>query len=167
MMRPCAVVVAITIVGATAAQAIAEDRADRHGAPSPRTTVGRAAASGDLRCPETIDTEQRLASPAAGWTAAQRRGTGRLVGVTFFDGAPADEASLVYDDTATKGDEWIAIWHFAPNTTRGYWITCGYSGTTIELARALPASITVCRVVYDKRILTDPSRDEVKRIACE
>jgi len=96
----------------------------------------------------------------------QHKSGHRLAGVTFYEGLPSAEASLVYDETATKGDDWIASWRFPPNAG-GYWMVCRYEATTMELARALPSAVTVCHVAYDKLIITDPRHDEVRRIECE
>jgi len=120
----------------------------------------------DARCPPTVVVEERVPEPPEGWSVQQHASGHRLAGVTFYDGPPAGEASLVYDETATKGDDWIATWRFATNPG-GYSVVCRYEGTTMELTRALPPAVTVCRVAYDKRIVTDPRHDEVRRIECE
>ena len=120
----------------------------------------------EVHCPPTVSVDERVPEPPEGWTAQQRKTGHRLAGVTFYDGLPAAEASLVYDETATKGDDWIATWRF-PASAGGYWIVCRYEATTMELTRAIPPAVTVCRVAYDKRIVTDPRHDEVRRIECE
>ena len=120
----------------------------------------------DARCPATVAVEERVAEPPEGWSVQQHKSGHRLAGVTFYDGPPASEASLVYDETKTEGDDWIATWRF-PANAGGYWIACRYEATTMELARALPPAVSVCRVAYDKRIVTDPRHDEVRRIECE
>jgi hypothetical protein len=120
----------------------------------------------DAQCPPLIAVEERAAEVPEGWTVHKRKTGHRVLGVTFYDGPPSEDASLVYDETTTNGDDWIATWKFAPSE-RGYWILCRYEATTIELMRALPPTVSVCRVVYDKRIVTDPRHDEVRRIECE
>jgi len=120
----------------------------------------------EARCPATVAVEEQVPEEPEGWTVTQRRTGHRLAGVTFFDGPPSENASLVYDTTSASGDDWIATWRF-PTSARGYWILCRYEATTIELARMLPPAVTVCHVAYDKRIVTDPRHDEVRRIECE
>lgn len=120
----------------------------------------------DVRCPPTVAVQENLPEPPEGWSVQQHKSGHRLAGVTFYEGLPSAEASLVYDETATKGDDWIASWRFPPNAG-GYWMVCRYEATTMELARALPSAVTVCHVAYDKLIITDPRHDEVRRIECE
>ena len=120
----------------------------------------------EARCPATIAVEERMPEPPAGWTATKGKGGHSLAGVTFYDGPPADGASLVYDETATSGDDWIATWRFTPGP-RAFWIECRYEGTAMQLARALPPTVTLCRVAYDKRIVKDPRHDEVRRLECQ
>jgi hypothetical protein len=100
-------------------------------------------------CPRTIAVEQKPAAIPNSWTAADDGLPHRLASVTFFDGPPKEQASLVYDDTASAGKEWTGIWHFGPSP-RGFWIACGYSGTSVMFSRRLPAEVKVCRVTYEK-----------------
>lgn len=120
----------------------------------------------EARCPATIAVEERVGEHPAGWTVTERKTGHRLAGVTFYEGPPADGASLVYDDTQTSGDEWVATWHFTAGP-RPFWIECRYENTTMQLARPLPATVTVCHVTYDKRIVVDPRHDELRRLVCE
>lgn len=120
----------------------------------------------EARCPPTVAVDERVPEPPPGWSVTQKKAGHRLAGVTFYDGPPGDGASLVYDETATRGDEWIATWHFTPGP-RAFWIECRYEGTTMQLARPLPPTVTVCHVTYDKRIVTDPRHDEVRRLECQ
>jgi len=75
----------------------------------------------------------------------------QLAGVTFYDGPPAEKASLVYDDMKKTGRKQVATWRFASGATRPTWLACTYSGTTIELSKSLPAKVTSCEVVYDSQ----------------
>ena len=120
----------------------------------------------EARCPPTITVEERVSERPDGWTVTQRKTGHPMAGVTFYDGPPSEEASLVYDETKASGDEWIATWHFTPGP-RPFWIECRYENTTMQLAHPLPPTVTVCRVAYDKRIVKDPRHDEVRRLVCE
>jgi hypothetical protein len=96
----------------------------------------------EARCPPTITVDERVPEHPQGWTVTHRKTGHRMAGVTFYEGAPADGASLVYDETATSGDEWIATWHFTPGP-KPFWIECRYEGTTMQLARPLPPTVSV------------------------
>ena len=115
-------------------------------------------------CPRTLAVEQKPLEVPAGWSAADDGSPHRLAQVTFFDGLPAELASLVYDDEASAEKEWTGIWHFEPNP-RGYWIACAYSGTSVVLSRRLPAEVKVCRVTYEKESREGPV-GEIERIDC-
>lgn len=119
-----------------------------------------------VTCPATIATRQELKAPVFGWTATQGSASGDLAGITFYDGTPAEGASLVYDKITRGKAEQTATWTFAPRTGRQIWIGCSYSGTSIQLTKSLPASVTTCSVVYDpnQQIAGLPS---IKRIACK
>ena len=102
-------------------------------------------------CPNEITVTQALAAPIPGWTAMQDDAPHSLAGITFYDGPPAEKASLVYDQiTRSKGQQ-IATWHFAPQDKRQVWLACSYAGASIELTRKLPANITTCSVTYDSQ----------------
>jgi hypothetical protein len=124
-----------------------------------------AAAPSLVDCPRTLAVEQKPVAPPAGWSAADDGSPHRLAGITFFDGPPAELASLKYDDAASTEKEWTGIWHFEPNP-RGYWIACAYSGTSIVLSRRLPGEVKVCRVTYEKESGKEPV-GEIKRIDCQ
>ena len=115
-------------------------------------------------CPRTIAVEQKPVAPPADWSATDDGSPHRLTGNTFFDGPPAELASLVYDEEAPTGKEWTGVWHFAANP-RGYWIACTYSGTSIVLSRRLPAEVKVCRVTYEQESREGPVGD-IKKIDC-
>jgi hypothetical protein len=100
-------------------------------------------------CPSTIRVRQELAAPVAGWTPMEDDTPVQLAGITFYDGPPAEKASLVYDQMTKVGRKQIARWRFTPEAGRPIWVSCNYSGTTIELTRGLPSKTTSCEVTYD------------------
>lgn len=118
-----------------------------------------------VQCPEQISAEQKAVAPPAGWTVGASKIPHRLEMVTFFEGPPEEEASLVYDDIKNAGKESVAVWTFAASP-RGYWISCGYSGTSVVLSRRLPAGIKTCRVTYDKTVQSAAGLPDVKKIDC-
>ncbi len=88
-----------------------------------------------------------------------------LAGVTFYDGPPAEKASLIYDRMTRSKAEQTATWLFTPQKDRPVWVACSYTGTAIELSRSLPPTTTTCSVTYDtqQQIAGLPV---IKKIAC-
>ena len=124
----------------------------------------QAVETGGLACPPTVEVEQQAKAPE-GWTLGQGQAPVRLASVTFFDGPPAEKASLVYDEQATSGGQWIATWRLGKNP-RGFWISCAYDGTTATLARRLPETVAACRVTYEKDVHLGSGLPAIQRIDC-
>lgn len=116
-------------------------------------------------CPETAAATQSGAAPSADWSVSYSTAPLQLEMVTFYDGPPKDEASLVYDDFRTMKDSAVATWKFAKGT-RGYWVKCSYRGTTMELSKALPPSVSTCRVTYNREAGLPTGLPAVKQIDC-
>lgn len=89
-----------------------------------------------------------------------------LSGITFFDGPPTDKASLVYDRITHGKTEQVATWTFAAQKDRPIWLVCSYAGTSIQLAKTLPTTITVCTVTYNPQE-TISGQPVIKKIACK
>lgn len=100
-------------------------------------------------CPSTIHVRQELAASVAGWTPMQNDVPVQLAGITFYDGPPAEKASLVYDQMTKAGRKQVATWQFAAEAGHPIWVSCNYSGTTVELTRSLPSKTSACEVTYD------------------
>ena len=128
------------------------------------TALAAAPAPSLVDCPRTLGVEQKAVSLPVGWSAADDGSPHRLAGVTFFDGPPAELASLKYDETAPADMEWTGIWHFGPNP-REFWIACSFSGTSLVLSRRLPAEVKVCRVTYAQERGEGPVGD-IETIDC-
>lgn len=131
----------------------------------PLAAAGPAAASGSL-CPDTVNVKQTGAAPAPEWAVSYGTLPNRLEAVTFYNGPPQDGASLVYDDLVKAKDSSRATWRF-PKDPRGYWIRCSYRGTTLELAKALPGTVSSCRVTYDRESSSAAGLPTIKGIACQ
>ncbi len=110
-----------------------------------------AIADDSTTCPAKIDVHQQLTAPVSGWSSMLDDAPHQLAGLTFYDGPPLEKASLVYDDITKAAGKQIAKWTFAPHATRPTWIACSYSGTSVVLMKALPASVSSCAVTYDAR----------------
>ena len=108
-------------------------------------------AADSVSCPPSITTRQELTAAPAGWKPMLDDAPHDLAGITFYDGPPAEKASLVYDRMDRgKGVE-TATWTFAARKDRPIWLTCSYAGTAVQLARSLPSETTTCTVVYDPK----------------
>lgn len=127
--------------------------------------VPLAAAAGSL-CPDTVSVKQTGAAPAPEWAVSYSSLPNHLESVTFYNGPPQDGASLVYDDRVKAKDSVRATWRF-PKDPRGYWVQCAYRGTTLELAKALPATVSSCRVTYDREASSAAGLPAIKDIACQ
>lgn len=123
-------------------------------------------ASDATLCPPRIDVQQQLETPVSGWTPIFDGTPHQLAGVTLYDGTPQEKASLVYDDIKKTGGKQVASWTFEPNSSRPTWVVCSYSGTNIQLSKALPASTRSCQVTYDpsQQVAGMPS---IEKIVCK
>lgn len=108
-----------------------------------------AAADEQTACPAQIDVHEHLTTTPADWDLMYDNGPHQLAGITFYDGPPKENASLVYDDIAKNAGKQVARWHFTPTGRRSIWIACRYAATAVVLARALPADVSTCTVTYD------------------
>ncbi len=70
--------------------------------------------------------------------------------VTFFEGKPEEQASLVYDELTTNKDGSRALWRLTPNTARGYYAVCTYEKTEKTITRQLSPKLSECVVDYGK-----------------
>jgi len=122
-------------------------------------------AADTINCPASITTRQELTAPASGWSPMLDDTPHNLAGITFYDGPPAEKASLVYDDIKHGKGEDVATWTFARQEDRRTWLVCSYAGTSVELARSLPPQTTTCSVTYDTRTQI-AGLPAIKKIAC-
>jgi hypothetical protein len=123
------------------------------------------ASAADSLCPDTVSVTQSGVAPP-GWSASSSKTPIQLEMVTFYNGPPKDEASLVYDDFKRAKDSSIATWKF-PKDPREYWVKCSYRGTTLELSKALPPAVSTCRVTYDREAGPPSGLPAIKSIACQ
>jgi hypothetical protein len=123
-------------------------------------------AADTVSCPATISARQQLATPVTGWTAMEDDTPHNLSGITFYDGPPAEKASLVYDRITHGKTEQVATWTFAAQKERPIWLACSYAGTSIQLTKTLPATITMCAVTYDPQ-QTIGGMPVIKKLSCK
>jgi hypothetical protein len=124
------------------------------------------ASADDSICPAAVNVKQTGAAPAPEWSVSYSATPTTLEAVTFYSGPPKDEAALVYDDLTRVRDSETATWKFSKDP-RGYWVKCSYRGTTVELAKALPPTVSSCRVTYDRQVASPTGLPAIKRIACQ
>jgi len=70
--------------------------------------------------------------------------------VTFFDGKPEDNASLVYDEIVDTKDGSRATWRLNPDSERGYYLVCSYEKPAKPVSQKLSPKLTSCVVDYGK-----------------
>jgi hypothetical protein len=122
-------------------------------------------AADEAACPETVEVKQTVTASAPGWNVSYATRPHRLEQITFFNGPPSEQASLVYDDWKNAKDAATATWTFPPDA-RGYFVQCAYSGTSVELSRRLPESIKSCRVIYEKDVASARGLPAIRQIVC-
>ena len=121
--------------------------------------------TGPSLCPETVTVEQRVSESPQGWEAGVSGLKPQLAMVTFFDGPPAERASLKYDSELKQRGGWVATWMLAP-TGRGHWIQCAYDNTTAVLSKRLPETVKNCTVTYERNTKAANALPIVKHVAC-
>ena len=121
---------------------------------------------GPSLCPAEINVEQRVADLPQGWEAGLSGLKPQLAMVTFFDGPPAERASLKYDSELKQKGNWVATWTLAP-TGRGHWIQCAYDNTTAVLSRRLPETVNTCAVTYERSTKAVNALPVVKHVTCK
>jgi hypothetical protein len=119
----------------------------------------------DAYCPPSVSVKQAVDAVPDGWFAGQDKSPLQLSALTFFDGPPVEEASLAYDSWTKHNGLAHGVWHFTPNTMRGTWLSCHYSGTNVVLNKKLPPSTSECTVTYDPKV-TIAGNPEIKKIDC-
>ena len=121
---------------------------------------------GESLCPASVVVEQHVSAAPAGWEASLSGVKSQLAMVTFFDGPPAERASLKYDSEEKRKGDWIGTWNLGSGT-RGYWVQCAYDNTTAVLSRRLPDSVKTCKVTYERKTQTAAGLPAVKHVACK
>ena len=116
------------------------------------STVARAAER-EMSCPPSVTVRQVADRVPDGWTSAiDANARTDVASVTFFDGPPSEDASLVYDSESRAGQKRIATWRFAPDNKRAVWMQCSYAATTVVLSKRLPDKVSECTVTYQSDV---------------
>jgi hypothetical protein len=110
------------------------------------------AAEGDI-CPAHLETRQSAKAPYP-YQLVPSNDASPLMGVTFFDGDPKDEASLAPDNGKKAAGTTVSTWKFAADDKLGIFVRCSYLGTALQLQRRLVPTPGTCAVTYDDKVST-------------
>jgi len=83
-------------------------------------------------------------------TAADLCPVTHLSMVTFFDGKPEDQASLVYDEIINTKEGSRATWRLNAGSERSYYLVCTYEKPVKPVTQKLSPKLTGCTVDYGK-----------------
>jgi len=86
--------------------------------------------------------------------------------VTFFDGKPEENASLVYDEIKDTKDGARATWLLNPRSEHGYYLVCTYEKPAKPVTQKLSPKLSSCAVVYGKPA-GESKLPPVRSIACK
>jgi hypothetical protein len=117
-----------------------------------------------VACPKNLSVDQKATAPND-WGVDYSKLPAALSSATIFDGPPAEQASLKYDDQRTTSNSVIQTWAL-PASVRGYWLVCGYTNTTAQLERKLPNDARTCEVVLEKGVTFGDGGAVIKRARC-
>jgi hypothetical protein len=126
------------------------------------STAGRAAA--EVICPDTIAVAQNAAA-AGEWQVRDSGEKPELERVTIYEGPPKHQASLKYDREIKRKSEIVQMWNLPPSK-EGYWLACGYSNTSKQLYRKLPAMTAICGVTFDRGVNFPDGSPVIRRVRC-
>jgi len=99
-------------------------------------------------------------------SAADLCSVARLTMVTFFDGKPEEQASLVYDAIVDTKDGSRATWRLHPGSERGYYLVCTYEKPAKPVTQKLSPKLTTCVVEYGKPAAAS-KLPPVKSVQCQ
>jgi len=126
------------------------------------STAGRAAAV--VMCPDTIAVSQN-ATAAGDWQVRDSGERPELERVTIYEGPPVQQASLKYDREIKQKSEIVQMWNLPPSR-EGHWLVCGYSNTSKQLYRKLPAMTATCGVTFDRGVNFPDGNPVIRRVRC-
>ena len=104
-------------------------------------------------CPGRLETRQSAKAPYP-YQLVPGNDAAPLMGITFFDGDPKDEASLAPDNETKAAGTTVSTWKFAADSNLGTFVRCSYFGTSLQLQRRLVPSPGMCTVTYDDKSST-------------
>ena len=165
-MFPRALLALLVMACALSPASVAQVKLEAQPKPAAKPSKPAPEPLGESLCPDKISVEQRVTAIPGGWEARSSDATPQLAMVTFYDGPPAERASLKYDSELKQKRNWVATWTLAPSA-RGYWIQCAYEHTTAMFARRLPADATTCTVIYERKERTAAGLPVIRHVGCK
>ncbi len=112
-------------------------------------------------CPAALSTVQSAPDAPPAFTVQSTTEPSSFRNVTFFDGPPAEQASI-----APESDDGVrSTWTFDPAAPKGIWVACGYQGTQITLQQQLDRGVRKCVVAFDRNVLID-GYPQIRDIDC-
>jgi hypothetical protein len=117
-------------------------------------------------CPETINVHQTGSGLPAGWSVSYSKSPVQLEIVSLYIGPPKDGVPLGFDAMVNTMDGSVVNWQI-PKDSRAYWIKCSYNGTTLELSKELPRTLSTCVVSLDRQTGTASAQQHIKALACK
>jgi hypothetical protein len=112
-------------------------------------------------CPPSITvTEQPASAVGSEWSVRNSGATHPLSHVSFYDGDPKQNASIVPQREFRSGADDVAVWLFGTSDVP-MWLACHYRATSLFLTRQLPL-YRECTVRY-----APDSCDLVRSIRCK
>lgn len=109
-------------------------------------SLGAQAAPLTLQCPAMVSTAVSAQAPA-GWEAVPSTQPNSFSGIGLYSGHPREMASLVPDKQSRKGGKLVSAWDLRGGSEH-YWLACGYTQTTLQMAQRLPAGLTRCSATH-------------------
>jgi hypothetical protein len=110
------------------------------------TVLGARAAPLVLSCPATLSVAASAQVPA-GWEAVPSAQPQAFNGIGLFSGHPREMASLVPDTQGRSGKKLVSTWSLPGGSDR-YWLACGYTQTTLQVAQRLPVGLSRCTATH-------------------
>jgi hypothetical protein len=117
-----------------------------------------------IGCPPQVSVGETVSGPFEGWSILKGDPVHKLVGLTFYDGNPAENASLAPDSETRSGNSSISSWKFSGTTS--VWAVCRYADTSVTLARDLKNKIRGCSITYNRR-LSVSGYPVMEKISCQ
>jgi hypothetical protein len=108
----------------------------------------------DAMCPAAINTKQEAVSVPEDYEASMYPGLYLLQEITFHDGFPGDQGTMIAKETigATGSATIIRTWRFPAKKDPPIYFSCIFDNTTVTLVRELDDKATKCEITYNAEI---------------
>ena len=120
--------------------------------------------AGELTCPPSITSNETITVQRVGWEAIATPQLHKLENAQVYDGHPNEMASLVPDQSASRGHVHRATWFLAAERERDTWIGCSYKNSSLLLAQKVSANARRCVLTYQRKGKSQPG--ELTGVEC-